>query len=61
MNCNYSKVSEPQSLSSQTANWNFSPHVPFTISRVILGTDLSSQRMLADGKEVSNVSVAWLQ
>lgn len=50
MNCNDSKVSNAQSLSSQTANWNFIPHVPLTISRVILGTDLSSPRMHADGK-----------
>lgn len=50
MDCNDSKVSNAQSLSSQTANWNFIPHVPLTISRVILGPDLSSLRMHADGK-----------
>lgn len=50
MHCNDSKVSNAQSLSSQTPNWNFIPHVPLTVSRVILGTDLSSLRMLADGE-----------
>lgn len=41
----YHKFSDPQSLHSPTANWNFSPHAPLTISRVILGTDLSSENV----------------
>lgn len=49
-NCHDRKVSDAQSLRSQTANWNFIPHVPLTISRVIFGTDLSSLRMQADGR-----------
>lgn len=47
---NDSEISNAQSLGSQTANWNFFPHVPLTIRRVILGADLSSLRMRANGK-----------